>query len=564
MLKPVFSCFWLVVWASFLSLSWLLPNHYLPWVGFHTDLWVAVFVLVAAFAVLIRSRDLVVWHWLACMAGVSAFIPFVQYAFGLIYFVGQAWTTFLYLSGFSLVLVLGQHWENVSRNQMLDGLFLAIGIASIISVGMALYQWLDLEGLELWIMPDIYTGVYANFAQPNKLGTFLLWGIVACAWGYIRHYFRGAVAVMMAVFFVFGIALTWSRTAFVGLAIVTVAGCVWYRYLSAAKLARPAFILLPCLGFFLWLIPNLTDLLLLQGGRRFIDAVEVMQVDSRIIAYQLFLHALAQKPLFGFGWFHVAEAYFSAIEAVPALGVVFMHSHNLFLDLLLWNGVAVGGGISAALLVWGYLNYKAVSTAEDVLLLVFVGVVAWHAMLELPLHYASFLLPVGLVMGGMNARLSASWVFRARRTPVLGALIVMALLVSLLASDYMKVESNFLALRFERARIGGKAPEPIPDLYMLTHLKAFLKIARSEPKQGLTAEELEFLRQGALAVPIPSNFAHLIQALVINGCLDEAQSWMAKMRNSMKIDVYEKIDGNFRVWMLLSEPARKLLGQRSC
>lgn len=552
MSKQVFSYFWLVVWAGFLSLVWLLPNHYLPWTGFHADIWIATCMLAAAFAVLIRSKEIVAWHWLACIAGAAAFIPFVQYAAGLIYFVGQAWTTYLYVSGFALALVVGQHWENVSRNQMLDGLFLAIGIASIISVGMALYQWLDLEGLELWIMPSIYARPYANFAQPNKLGTFLLWGLIACAWGHLRNYFRGWIAVLMAVFLIFGIALTLSRTAFVGLGIITLAAGIWYRYLKVFDLARPVFILLPCLGFFLWLIPALTELLLLQGGRRFLDAAEVIQVDSRIVAYQVFLHALAQKPLFGFGWFHVAEAYLSAVEIAPAVGVVFMHAHNLFLDLLLWNGIPIGAGICISLLLWGYWKFKAVSTAEDVLLLVFIGVVAWHAMLELPLHYASLLLPVGLVMGGVNARQPSSKVFQVGRVPMICVLAVMTLLVSLLTSDYMKVESNFLALRFERARIGGKAPEPTPHLYMLTQLEAFLQIARSEPKQGLTKSELEFLRQGAIAVPIPSNFAHLIQALVMNGYFDEAQSWMVRMEKTMKKDVYQKMEYNFNIWVSLS------------
>lgn len=552
MSKSVFSVFWLVVWACFLSLVWLLPNHYLPWTGFHADIWIAACVLMAAFAVFIKSKTIIVWHWLACLAGVAAFIPFVQYVVGLIYFVGQAWTTCLYVSGFALALVVGQHWESVSRNQMLDGLFLAVGIASIISVGMALSQWLGLEGLDPWIMPGIYSRPYANFAQPNKLGTFLLWGLLACAWGYLHHYFRGRIAILMAIFLVFGIALTMSRTAVTGLGVIVLAASVWSRYLKSVNLVRSAFVLLSCLGLFLWLIPFLTESLLLQGGRRFLDVAEVMQADSRIVAYQVFLHALAQRPLFGFGWFHVAEAYFSAVDTAPAIGVVFMHAHNLFLDLLLWNGIPIGAGISIALLMWGYSKFKAVSTAEDALLFVFIVVVAWHAMLELPLHYASFLLPVGLVMGGMNARQPTSKVFRVGRVPMLGVLAVMTLLVSLLTSDYMKVESNFLALRFERARIGGKAPEPIPHLYMLTQLKAFLQIARSEPKQGLTKSELEFLRQGAIAVPIPSNFAHLIQALVMNGCFDEAQSWMVRMEKTMRKDVYQQMEHNFNAWVSLS------------
>jgi hypothetical protein len=36
---------WLAVWTGTLVLGWLLPNHYRPWIAFHSDAWIAAVFL---------------------------------------------------------------------------------------------------------------------------------------------------------------------------------------------------------------------------------------------------------------------------------------------------------------------------------------------------------------------------------------------------------------------------------------------------------------------------------------------------------------------------------------
>jgi hypothetical protein len=50
--QNVFSPFWLVAWSVTCAISWLLPNHYRPWLAFHMDTWASMCMLIAAFAVL--------------------------------------------------------------------------------------------------------------------------------------------------------------------------------------------------------------------------------------------------------------------------------------------------------------------------------------------------------------------------------------------------------------------------------------------------------------------------------------------------------------------------------
>lgn len=64
------------VWAVFLSLGWLLPNHYLPWIAFHTDAWIAWMLVLIGARVVIRSRDhRSEWTELMVVASLVTVIP---------------------------------------------------------------------------------------------------------------------------------------------------------------------------------------------------------------------------------------------------------------------------------------------------------------------------------------------------------------------------------------------------------------------------------------------------------------------------------------------------------
>lgn len=540
----LFSSFWLSAWAIFLSLSWLLPSHYQPWTGFHGDALISLAMLIGGGAVMVGSRDPVRWHWLAVLALMSALIPFVQYFSGLVFFLGQAWVSALYLLGFCLALIVGERWESIRKDQAIDGLFLAIGIAAIASVGLQFYQWFNLEGLDIWVMPSVYGRPYANFAQPNKLGTFLLLGLIASGWGYFRQKIGLPVALLMSIFLVFGIALTQSRTALFGMFLLVFLAFFWQKYIASRQ------VLFGLVGLLIFLlvsykgIPLISEVLLIDSqSDRFADVSETLNAGLRPSAYRLFLGAALAKPWFGYGWFHVASAQFAVVDQFPALGTVFLHSHNLFLDLVLWAGWPVGGILSIALCVWMVLSFRAVRDVKAALLMMAVGVVGWHAMLELPLHYATFLLPMGLVMGVLNSKnrspnviLQSSW---WQMLVLFGVAITMLMVVIV---DYFKVEKNLTALRFERS-IFGKQLTPLapPDVLALTQLRGFLVMGRFLPKPGMTSYEIESFRQSAIAVPNPANIFRFVQILVLNQRVDEANLWINILYKTVSPDIFNQM-----------------------
>lgn len=529
---------WLTIWAISLAFGWLMPTHYWPWTSFQSDVWVALCFATVCGLALLNAKPLVVVHWLVSLIGLYALIPLLQYFSGLVYFAGSAWLGMLFLVGFALSMVTGERWESMQRNQAIDGLFLAIGVAAIGSVGMQLCQWLELDVLGIWLVPGSPSRPFANLAQPNNLATFLIWGCLASAWGYWRKFLSAKIALLMALYLVFGIALTQSRTALLGMLIVAVMLFFWRRNQGGQWLFNSALVLLGFLILCLISIPLVSDALLLVADSRFSNADDAMQDTARSVVYRLFINASFNKMLFGYGWMDTGEAFFQEVLSYPELGVVFFHTHNLFLDLLLWFGWPLGVFLIVAALFWIIVAFRSVGNAESAILFLFVLVVGWHSMVEFPLHYASFLLPCGLVIGAINSRASLSRRFQISRLPVISIFLIAILGLGAIVRDYSLFEDDVRALRFERLNFQVKRPGRASEIIVLTQLKAFLEFSLDKPRTGLTPEEQKWVEEAAFVIFNPLNTFNFIQILALNGRVDDAQIWVGRVKHVIPSSTY--------------------------
>lgn len=526
--KQPMTPFWLVGWALALALAWLLPNHYLPWSTFHMDAWMAVMLALAAAAVIMRSTGPVVWHGITILTAVLVFVPGMQYALGVVMFAGTAWIGSTYLIGFLLALLIGARWESASPGQLADGLFLSIGMAALVSVGFQLHQWLALDLLGIWTMGDGYGRPFANFGQPNQLGTFLLWGLLAAAWGLVRQRVGLWAAMLMAVYLLFGLALTQSRTAWLAVVMLVAASWVWRGLWSDHRVPRVVTVLglyfVACVISLGWL--NQFLLLTLPSD---IGDLTRMSGELRTVVWALYVDATLQQPWLGYGWNQVSLAQLAAALDHPPLYILFSHSHNLFLDLVLWCGIPAGLFVSGYLVRWLWLRLRAVRSAEDAVMLLFLLVVGNHAMLELPLHHAYFLLPTGLVMGVLNVRLEARSVFVVGRWSVIVIWLAAVALLALIIRDYSRVEISYQTLRFEWARIKTETRGEPPDVILLTQLREFNRMARFESNSGMSTDELDWMRKVTSMYPGAGAFHKLARALAMNQRPDEATIWLKKL-----------------------------------
>lgn len=523
---------WLVFWAALLALAWLLPPHFPPWSTFPADAWMALIALVGAIALVIRGRGTLAWHMLPCLVSGLVLLPWLQLGGGLLPYAGQAWMSSAYLLGFLLALLVGAHWEKFNPKQLAHGLFLAIGTASVLSVGLQIFSWLGLAetgDLGFWTIGQTSSRPSASLGQPNQLATLLLWGLLACLWAYIHTLLSAASALGVASFLILGLVLAQSRAGMLSLSGVLLAIWTWRRLwpgnrvpLAATGLYALYFAYAPSLRW-------LDGVLML--GQESMRVMQVQQGELRLSAWRLFAHAVLERPVFGYGWTDVASAQLAFAEQFPGLGSIFKSSHNLFLDLLLWCGIPLGLLIVTFLTWWFWSAARTVRQSKDAVLFIFLGVVGIHALVEFPLLYAYFLIPVGLVMGILNTRLGKPVVGVTPRWSFAVLVLAASLVGGITLRDYAAVDQSYAALRLEQSPLGqGRgAMGEAPDVLALTHLREWIRLARYKPHAGMSRQELKEVEAIATAIPSPPLAYELAKTFALNGQPGEAHVWLGRI-----------------------------------
>nr|WP_315227949.1 Wzy polymerase domain-containing protein [uncultured Albidiferax sp.] len=537
------SVLWTSMWSFAIAATWLLPNHYHPWATFHSDIWMAVMMGIAAAVIFLREPSKIQWHLMPIAVAALVPIPFIQHGTGLIIFSGEAWMSTVYLLGLLLTLILGARWESIHKGQATDALLASFCVASIISVGLQLYQFFGLDGLEMWTASLAVGRPSANLNQPNQLATLILWGILAGAWGYLRKKISAPVAVMLFLYLLFGIALTQSRTAWLGLALIAATAWIW-RGLWPSR--QTPWVVSTLIFYFIACVvglPFLSDFFSPGMQNRGMDATSG---HLRIAAYRMGLDALMQQPWWGYGLNQLDVAQLGVAERHPNLSGFFIYSHNLFLDFFLWFGIPLGGLISLSVIAWVLIAIRRVKNAENAVIMLILGVMGIHAMLEFPLHHAYFLLPTGVLIGCLNYRLSIGHVFSSTRWIYYSIWLFSTSLALVIARDYLRIETSYRNFRLEVARIGSPPPDPPPKVLVLNQLAAFIHLLR-EPVDGLASQnDIENRRRVTVTFPTPINLFNMVKILALHQQPEEAERWVLKIRQTMSINQYKQLRS---VWM---------------
>ncbi len=373
-------------------------------------------------------------------------------------------------------------------------------------------------------MGDIALRPPANFAQPNQAATFLCLGLGAIAWGAWRGQIRWRAGLFAAAYLLFGIALTGSRTAWLGLVLVVLAVWHWRRIWPDARTQWFVAGLYVFLVFCIVLQPLLPLGQLAGSG-----VLGTGSARQRFDAWQISLEAIALSPWTGYGWNQTALAELRALDA-RAVGFTFFNSaHNLFLDLVLWCGIPLGGLLSLAIVVWLVRRFSAVKRPDQAILVLLVLLVFNHSMLEYPLHYAYLLLPLGWLIGAMEVRLGgpvAAW-FTVPRAVVIALYLATCALLGLIIADYFPIELAYRSLKLERAHIQTE-PWTTPEARVLTHLSGHLEMVRAAPTKRLSDAEL--LHREQLTEMLPDGYAmfYLAAAEALSDRPEQATLWMRR------------------------------------
>lgn len=301
-----------------------------------------------------------------------------------------------------LFIAVRAHRAGTGQSQF-EGLALALVLAGVLSTSIGTLQVFlsDWTG-SAWIAATAVEGrAVGNLRQPNHLAMLLLWAIVASVWLGSPDNRPRVLAMAAAVFMLFGLVLTASRTGMIGVAMLTVWGILDRR------LPRPSRVLL-------WLVPLLYVVFWIAAGSlggtgadaAFHGDTQLHRSDissSRFGIWSNTLSLIAAHPWVGVGFGEFNFAW--TLTPFPNRPTAFFdHTHNLPLQLAVELGLPLATLILALLTYALWCAFKAARDADERSAylrpaFVMVLMIAVHSQLEYPLWYAYFLLPTAFLWG---------------------------------------------------------------------------------------------------------------------------------------------------------------------
>lgn len=512
--------FILLISAILLSLAWLSPDHYTPWLTFSSEMF--AFASMMCLLALYYDQPLEVPKlqvgWMLVVL-----IPLIQWCFSIELYFSKALLSSSYLFAFGMVVVLG---HNMAKDYEKRSLFTAISvmlfIVGFITSIIALLQWFDLEK-NIWGLMELKGNrPYANFAQPNNMATFLLMSLMGALYVFEKRSIPVWLTALGAGIILFCIALSQSRTPWIACIVLSCYFLLKHKHdsyhFSKKHLLLWVLLYLNCL---LW-IPYLNSLLVDVGisQAQMSDIVQRANTShSRFGIWKQMLYAIREQPWLGYGWNQTGMAQLVGADYV-------VHSertnsaHNIVLEIVVWNGIILGTCILAYFAYWLWTLNRVVRSKETLIASLIVLSVAIHAMLEFPQNYAYFLLPVAFLLGFIQSETTSSVAFKMKGGVNTCILIVCILLYGLIWRDYIHAVDGLSD--GSKHTDAGLAKQPATQVFMLTEYSARAEWYYLDRFTHLTPQELLHFHRAVLVSPSHYDLYKYAQLLAFNGQSAEA------------------------------------------
>jgi hypothetical protein len=535
--------------ALSLLVSWLVPHHYYPWLTGDSEFLAFGAALILSLVIFYKK---IIIPRAALLFSLTALIPLIQWLSGIIFFSGDAIIAVFYLLGFSAVIMVGYNLTRVESirvrsYQALASLFI---LGAALSTLIAFRQWLGLsQGFNFFEAAIVGSRPFANLGQPNNLATLLCMGLASTLLLFEQRKFGRVIAGSLAVCLIFGVALTQSRTAWVG----AIFAIVWWACKSKDLQPRLSWqSMTGWISFYVLCVISLPlSTTFMTHGHSTVNLIERIQsIDNgRGLLWEQFALAVFHGPIWGYGWNQISVAQVSISNIFP-VSILTNSSHNILLDLLVWNGPILGSLIIILSMIWlARLAYCATSISSICALLA-VGFALIHGMLEYPLEYAYFLLPVGLLLGMVYGELSATPKYTETlqvspyfaRLPKLSLVVPPAAFASFLAIctvfmiwlgyEYHTLNRDYRAFRpteLTPNKVSTDAYKP-DHIVLLTQLRDYLQLQSINPTPNMTEQQLDWVREVAYRFPQIENLARYATALALNNQPIQAGQELGELR----------------------------------
>lgn len=480
-----------ILLASSFCLFWSISQSLIlsPVVSFVSDFIAFVNLLCLLLFISLFIRKATVSRLFLFLVALS-FIPVIQWFFGVIFFKGDAFLAFAYLVATALAVFCGDNLSVNYRNKSLYFFALTFLCIGVINVFFAWTQMLSLEYLGSWIRNSTSSRAYGNIGQPNLFASVLMMSLLSVLYLFESRQCRRGLFWLMSLLILSGMVLAQSRTTIV----VGLAVAVWYTLSCKQMSFRVKWFDIILLMIAYWLLQwGIGELLVSQGGA----LREISSTDNaRWSLWQGMWQAVVDGPLWGYGWTQAGVA--QVLVDAPFDSIAYSeHSHNLFLDLLVWNGPILGAGVISAIIFVACQRVKICKSIEQWIMLAIIGAIFIHSMLEYPIEYAFFLLPVGFLLGLGRDTSQREITLRLSKWFTLPLLSLFVVILVVVGRDYQTITDEYKQAVFENMGMRGvDVPEnKIPQVVLLDQWAGLVGAMRVDPDELKTPEQIEWARQ---------------------------------------------------------------------
>lgn len=519
--------------------GWLAVNHYPPWVSFHSES--LSFAALIAFSIALALRRQALWLDRVTLLVLALLgVVCIQWAAGQIAYTGEVVVAALYLGGFALAWLLGRNMATQAGagEELERWLAAMLLLAAVLSVYIAVLQWLDLEsGYNNMVASgsNVVRRPYGNLAQPNQLATLILMGLVMAVYLHQIARLRSWQTYALIVWLSLGLTMAESRAGWLS-AVVLGVYMLWRGPAAGAGLWGWRSVLAwwgLLLGLWLAWKP-VNEALLLTETRPVANIVQ--DQGGRLLMWRQMWAGVEQSPWWGYGWRQTIAGH-KAGTAQLSSGQLTDYAHNIALDLTLWLGLPLALLLMGLMAWWLLRAVRRIRTPRELLLIAAALPVLVHSLVEYPFTYAYFLFTVAWLFGSVSGLQSPgqssarSFDAPVRRLSWAGMVLAYAGLCLGVTLEYLRIEEDFRVLRFEMRKVGRtpegyEAPQPV----LLDQLGAVLRLGRLQPHPGMTAEELESMKVLNRNYNWSTLQMRYAVALALNGNAVQAQAEMVALR----------------------------------
>lgn len=512
--------------ALFLALAYLLPFHKLPWTTFGSE--VLAFLSGITLLCMFLKKDLKIPKP-QLLALPILLIPFIQYGFGQIVYFSNALLCSAYLLMFWLMVVVGYNLslDKIKREKVFTSISIVILIVALLSSVMAILQWLGLNSHFAPLMNFLKGNrPYANFAQPNNLATFLTMGGFACLYFYEKRLISNIILIPSALILVFTIALTQSRTSWVVCLFVLIYLAIkqfnQFKRFSFAKLLLWIGVFVAAIG----LLPYFNSFINSVSQQDVVTTASVVQRASsgylRLDMWSQAWVAIQQQPWWGYGWNQTGMAQIAAFDLYPS-HEWYKTAHNVILDLLIWNGIPLGALIVLYVVGWLYWLNKGIREPISLTASLMVCAILIHAFLEYPIHYAYFLLPMGFLLGIIQAQYPHLPSKNLKPTVTLSLVLIGISLCVIVYRDYQLYRQQSVYVNTKKPLTDAQQTVMNQQIWLLSQFKERVWWISLDPFTKMSDVQLQHLGRMVANLASKYDLFKYAQVLAFNGKKAEAE-----------------------------------------